>query len=369
MIQPKSMLSVAMAAAFAIAAAVPVASLAQDSKAAPKAAAKSPGPAKSSAPPGPSAAQLAAETEALVKAAKAEGEAVFYSTAIESSSKRVAEAFQAKYGVVAKYLRISSSPLVTRFFAEADANNLATDFVLLAGSVQAFTAEGLKKGYIESMDKAGLPAVQSERFPKRFLTGPTAISAIYPWLIAYNSAKLKGADIPKEWIDVLNPKYKGQVLLVDPRVSEAYLDLWALLQDTHGDAFYARLNEQGVRRYPSGVPAYQALGAGEGLIAMPAVPAGIQDLKEKGAPVEISIPTLTTGLEMHAILPARGKVKHPNAGRLLANYILSENGNKVFNDDKGTVAIYDTSTIPKRYSPPKPENVNRKEALTKLLGF
>ena len=59
----------------------------------------------------------------------------------------------------------------------------------------------------------------------------------------------------------------GQVLLVDPRVSEAYLDLWALLQDTHGDAFYARLNEQGVRRYPSGVPAYQALGAGEGLIA------------------------------------------------------------------------------------------------------
>ena len=102
---------------------------------------------------------------------------------------------------------------------------------------------------------------------------------------------------------------------------------------------------------------------------MPAVPAGIQDLKEKGAPVEISIPTLTTGLEMHAIMPARGKVKHPNAGRLLANYILSEDGNKVFNDDKGTVAIYDTSTIPKRYSPPKPENVNRKDALTKLLGF
>ncbi len=369
------LLSAAVIALFAVSA---TPALAQDakgaaakdaSKAASKAAAKSAPAAKASAPAGPSAAALAAEHEAMVKAAKIEGEAVFYSTAIESSSKRVAEAFFAKYGVVGKYLRISSSPLVTRFFAEADAGNLATDFVLLAGSVKAFTEEGLKKGYIESMDTAGLPAVQSARFPKRFLTGPTAISAIYPWLIAYNSAKLKGADIPREWIDVLNPKYKGQLLLVDPRVSEAYLDLWALLQDTHGDSFYAKLNEQGVRRYPAGVPAYQALGAGEGLLAMPAVPAGIQDLKDKGAPVDISIPTLTTGLEMHAILPARGKIKHPNAGRLLANYILSEDGNKIFNDDKGTVAIYDTSTIPKRYSPPKPENVNRKEALTKLLGF
>lgn len=370
-----AVLSAALAAVFA--AASPA--LAQESKAgaAPKAAskassqpaAKSAPAAKAAAPAGPSAAVLQAEHDAMVKAAKAEGEAVFYSTAIEVSSKRVAEAFFAKYGVTAKYLRISSSPLVTKFFAEADANNLATDVVLLAGSVQAFTGEGLRKGYIESMDKAGLPAVQSPRFPKRFLTGPTAISAIYPWLIAYNSAKLKGAEIPKEWIDVLNPKYKGQLLLVDPRVSEAYLDLWALLQDTHGDSFYTRLNEQGVRRYPSGVPTYQALGAGEGLLAMPAIPAGIQDLKDKGAPVDIVIPTLTTGLEMHVILPARGKIKHPNAGRLLANYILSEEGNKVFNDDKGTVAIYDTSTIPSRYSPPKAENVNRKEALTKLLGF
>ena len=373
--QPKrTLLSVALAAAFAVSAVVSTALSAQESKsgapkAAAKAASKSAPAAKAAAPSGPSAAQLAAETEALVKAAKAEGEAVFYSTAIEVSSKRVAEAFQAKYGVVAKYLRISSSPLVTRFFAEADANNLATDIVLLAGSVKAFTEEGLKKGYLEPMDKAGLPAVQSASFPKRFITGPTAISAIYPWIIAYNSARLKGADIPKEWIDLLNPKYKGQILLVDPRVSDAYLDLWALLQDTHGDSFYARLAEQGVRRYPSGVPAYQALGAGEGLVAMPAVPAGIQDLKDKGAPVDISIPTLTTGLEMHVILPARGKIKHPNAGRLLANYILSEDGNKVFNDDKGTVAIYDTSTIPKRYSPPKAENVSRKEALTKLLGF
>jgi iron(III) transport system substrate-binding protein len=156
---------------------------------------------------------------------------------------------------------------------------------------------------------------------------------------------------------------------VDPRVSEAYLDLWALLQDTHGDSFYKRLAAQEPRRYPSGVPAYQALGAGEGLLAFPAVPAGIKDLKDKGAPMGYVIPQLTSGLEMHVILPARAKVKHPNAGRLLAHYILSEEGNKIFNDDPGTVAIYDTSTIPKRYSPPKPENVKRKEALTKLLGF
>ena len=131
----------------------------------------------------------------------------------------------------------------------------------------------------------------------------------------------------------------------------------------------ASLNEQGVRRYPSGVPAYQALGAGEGLIAMPAVPAGIQDLKDKGAPVDSVMLPYTTGVEIQAALTARAKSKHPAAARLFLNFIMSAEGNRIFNDEPGSISVFDDAGLPKEYVAPSLANQARAAQIRKLLGL
>jgi hypothetical protein len=53
----------------------------------------------------------------------------------------------------------------------------------------------------------------------------------------------------------------------------------------------------------------------------------------------------------------------------MANYLMTEEGNKVFNGDPGGFTVYDTSLMPKDYQPTKPENAARRQEFMKLLGF
>lgn len=311
----------------------------------------------------------AADLDALVKAAKAEGEVLFYSATPENVSKRVAEAFQAKYGMRATYVRLPSVQLFQRYSAEAAAGNIAADALVILGSGVPYAEEGIKNGWIEPLSAVGLPVVKSGEFPAKFFTGPTALVQINPWMIAYNKEKLKG-ELPKDWRDLLNPRFgNGQILLPDPKVSDAYIPFYMLLQERYGDSYFVQLKAQNPRLLPGGIPAIQALGAGEGSVSFPHITATIQGIKDKGAPVGTVLVDVTTGSESHVMVTARGKAKHPNAARLLVNYVMTQEGNKVFNADPGGFTIYDTSRLPKQYEAPKSWTAERKAQLIKQLGF
>jgi len=315
-----------------------------------------------------------ADLEALIKAAKAEGQVTLYSAPTENVPRRVGEAFTAKYGIKFNFTRISSAPLMQRYSVESESGNVGADILWVAGGVAPFAEAALKKGWIESVPQAGLPVVKSGQFPAAFMRTHTSVVQVAPWGIAYNTDKLKGADIPREIKDIVAPRFKGQILLPDPRSSGVYLGFWGLVLERYGEGFFAQLRALEPRRFASGVPAVQALGAGEGLIELPAVSAQVDATRGKGAPINLHFPALTTGLEQEVILTVRARARNPNAARLLANYVMSPDGNKVFNDDPGGVTIYDTSGLPKQYEPPKEGTgaqsaTTRNELITKLLGF
>jgi iron(III) transport system substrate-binding protein len=192
---------------------------------------------------------------------------------------------------------------------------------------------------------------------------------ISPWLIGFNTDKVKGADVPRDWPDVVNAKWKGQIILPDPRATDAYLDFWLLLLDTHGEQFFTQLRALNPRQINSGVPAMATVAAGENTLTFPAVASVVAELKSKGASLGSVIPELTTGIEFHVALTARGKAKHPNAARLFANYVMTQEGNAVMARDSGAVSVFDTSALPKRYQFAKPGAAARKDQLYKLLGF
>ena len=210
--------------------------------------------------------------------------------------------------------------------------------------------------------------VTSGTFPKRFITGPTAVVQILPWLVAYNTNNVKGADIPKDWTDLLKPKWKTQILLSNPKVSDAYIHFWSLLHDKYGDAFFEKLRPN-LRPAATGVQAAQGLGAGEASFLIPAVSPQVMEPMKKGAPVNMVILPYTTGVEQHIVLTARGKTKHPNAARLFADYIMTEEGNKLMNSDPGGFSMYETAKLPKEYHSPRPGATTRRESTAKLLGF
>lgn len=309
-----------------------------------------------------------AEVEALVKAAKAEGEVTFYFALVESTAKRVADGFTAKYGVRAQFVRAPSNATLLRFSTEAAAGNLGADLAFAGGGVE-FGKEGLAKGWLDPIAQAGIPAVRSGEFPARFIAGAGATVTLTPWLIAFHSDKVKGADVPKDWNGLLNPKWNGQILIADPRSSDSYVPFWAALHDAYGDAFFQRLRDLNIRQYKSGIPAAQGMAAGEGSFTIPAIAATVLALKSKGAPVGMVTPDFTVGVETSLFMASRARSKHPNAGRLFAHYVMSQEGNAVFNAEDGAISVYDNSGLPKQYKSPSPEAIARRDQVAKLLGF
>lgn len=314
-------------------------------------------------------ANLQAELDALIKGAKAEGEVSFYSSATENVAKAIGDAFTARYGVKYQFVRLPGAQVPLRYGAEAQTGNFSADLIYIAGSSVTFGEEAIGKGWMDSIPNAGLPVVKSGEFPARFITGPTAIVQVAPWYMAFNNQKVSAADAPKDWMDLLKPQFKGQILIPDPRSSDSYLDLWALLLDKYGEKFFAPLRAQNLRVYSSGVPAVQALGAGEGMVEVPGVPALFAGIAAKGAPLTTVAVDLTTGVEMSVLLTARAKAKHPNAARLLANFSMTQEGNKIFNSAPGDVSVYDTARLPRQYESPKPGVVKRQGEILKALGI
>ncbi len=315
-----------------------------------------------------------ADLEALVKAAKAEGQVQLYSSPTENVPKRVGAAFTAKYGITFNYVRLSSAVLLQRHAAEMEAGSAGADILWASGGLGPYTEGALKRGWIEPVSQAGLPVVKSGEFPRTQMRANTAVIQVVPFIIAYNTDRLKGADIPKEIRDILAPRFKGQILLPDPRSSDVYVAFWGMVLDKFGEGFFAQLRALEPRHYASGSPAVQALAAGEGLLELPTITAAMLATKGTRGPIDQIIPSLTTGLEHEVVLTARARSKFPNAARLLANYVMSPEGNKVFNDDPGGTTIYDAGGLPSQYVPPREGTgaqsaTNRRELLTKLLGF
>ena len=309
-----------------------------------------------------------AELDELVKAAKAEGEVTFYIGLTESVATRIATAFNAKYGIKAQFLRLDGVAAISRYSAEAEAGNFAADVFSVAGGADAFADDALKRGWIEPLGQAGIPVINSGELPAAFNRGRSAIMQVTPYLLAYNSDKVKGADLPKDWRDLLQPKWKGQIVVNNPAVSAAFLDFWGLLQDKYGDAFLSQLREN-IRPVGTPLQGLQGMAAGEGSFMLPMIMSFVQGMKDKGAPLNAVTMEMTTGVVTHVMLTNRTKSRHPNAGRLFVNYVLSPDGNQVVNADPGGFSIYDSSRLPRQYESPKPGMVVRKDAIVKLLGF
>jgi hypothetical protein len=53
----------------------------------------------------------------------------------------------------------------------------------------------------------------------------------------------------------------------------------------------------------------------------------------------------------------------------MANYAMAQEGNKVFNDDPGSVTIYDVRGLPADYQAPKAGAVARKDLIVRLFGL
>lgn len=154
-----------------------------------------------------------------------------------------------------------------------------------------------------------------------------------PAVIAFNSRAVSRAEAPRDWDEILEPRWRDQVLIRDPMASGTMRAIWGLIIErslrTTGDtaagmAWLRRLDAQ-TRAYTLNPAVLDAkLARQEGLVTLWDLP-DILISRSKGLPFDYVFPRSGTVVIDDAIGLVRGS-RHPAAAKAFIDFVGSEEG-------------------------------------------
>lgn len=139
-----------------------------------------------------------------------------------------------------------------------------------------------------------------------------------PEVIVYNSAAVTAADAPRDWDDVLDPKWKDKVLIRNPNPSDSMRAIygamiWRFYKDTNSSEKgyeWLRKLDANVHEYTAdGTLLMQKMARQEGLISLWDLPDVRLYQEQKKLPVAYNIPTSGTPVVIDGIALVRGDRK------------------------------------------------------------
>jgi iron(III) transport system substrate-binding protein len=297
-------------------------------------------------------AQSQTDLSALIGGAKQEKEVVWYTTTSAGDNQAIVAGFTKKYPFLkVQVLRSTGEKLRQRVLAETQAGQFFSD-VLSVSSMEM----GLLKSrnLLQPYD-----APEAESYPVKTKDRDKMFTAIYArnFVMGYNTAMVAEKDRPKDWPDLLDPKWKGKIGM-DEEEFEWYgtlVDYWGREKAAKFIRAFAAQQPQ-LRRGHSLLA--QLMAAGEFPVAI-VFPFEIEQLKLKGARVDWSATSdpIVTSINVMAV---SAKAPHSNAGKLLVNYVLSEEGQTIIKNVsrvpirpgiKPTMAKLDQSALKIHYVP------------------
>ncbi|HEX9452884.1 MAG TPA: extracellular solute-binding protein [Candidatus Binatia bacterium] len=255
----------------------------------------------------------------LYPKAKQEGSLVVYTIWDVEHIRSILAAFNKRFpDINATYWQGTRSEIIARTLTEFQGDQKSTDVILSEGAPVVLRAAGAIEPY---------NTVQASALLLHDPTLPTVSLQIMA--LSYNTKKLKAADLPKSWEDVINPKYKGMVALDDPLRAGPLSGLLAGMKeywkdDARWTKYVKGLKALNVTVHKSTSAMFRLLIAGEYSIAMPALLHDVVEEKDKGSPVDYlkSAAPIISAQQ----LGIYGKAPHINGAKLFAEWMIAPEG-------------------------------------------
>jgi iron(III) transport system substrate-binding protein len=264
-----------------------------------------------------------AETlDSVIEGAKKEGGILWYEAFSRQEGEIVLKAFQKKYPFVQKldYSEVPASQKQARFVQESLAGGPTTDiFLSSSAGLETFKTQGL---LLPSDWKALGVDTSPVKTPNPYLIHYT--TAVYVGL--YNPTRVSDADAPKNWDDLINPKFKGRVgTWSRPPGFVVLSTAWGA--DKVRD-YVKKLAALEPRLYQGTYPLAQAVGAGEVDVGAVGSYDASMRILQKGAPLKM-VPLDPTPLSLlYGSVAKYGK--NPNTAKLFVMWMASAEGALVF---------------------------------------
>jgi len=272
------------------------------------------------ATPAASDADVAAK---LYEAAKKEGTVMAYANGTQQELDQFGAAFEKKYpGVKFTGYPGTSEVLRDKIATEARAGRPVADIIARDAfeNVEPYLTMG-------ALDKYASPELKN--FDTKYIDPQNlwTIQSYYVYVIEYNTKAISRDQAPKSYADMLKPEYKGKLGLEANAVPWFTYMLKIMGQDK-GMEYMKALAQQKPRLVSGHTSLHKLIVSGEIPISVYMYNFRPMPDKETGAPVDWIDPVETTP-SASLFTSVIKNAPHPNAARLLADFMLSEDAAKI----------------------------------------
>jgi iron(III) transport system substrate-binding protein len=255
--------------------------------------------------------------DGVVAAARKEGRVVLYSAFVGLAAHQdLKKEFEAAYGITVDILEARASEVRERIRIEQAAGRFAAD---VSENGRTTTTLQIDQDHVFQPFGA-LPSLGHLKAEFRADEIRLPVFAIVYGILA-NTTLVKGADEPKSWLDIADPRWKGKILADDLRTLGGGGVLFFVLQEQFGRGFQEKLAAQDLK-FSREIPANERrVARGEYPLYLPVGLTSVPELK--GLPVKFIAPK--EGLPYIGYdLALLKNAPHPNAARLLMEFYLGK---------------------------------------------
>jgi iron(III) transport system substrate-binding protein len=263
---------------------------------------------------------LGAQTGPLEQARK-EAEVVLYSTITVGAFNELNKAIRGKYPFLnVRHIRLGPAQQLARITQEQRAGQFLADVVYNNLLHLIYMKEN---GILAKYESPESKFLMKEAHDTEGVWVGGDIDVL---VTGFNTKMISRSDIPTTYEGFLDSRLKGQ-LAINSNNPYALVGMVSLRGEDQGIAYMKKLAQQSLRPVQGFTHMANLLAAGEYPIAMMSQVTKIEELKEKGAPVDWA-PNTPNFSTVGAYAVTRN-APHQAAARLLIDFVLSEQGQRV----------------------------------------
>jgi len=243
-----------------------------------------------------------------------------YTSLAPTESGPLAQAFEKKTGIRVELWRALSEKVVQRAITEARARRFSVDVVETNAPEMEMMAREKLFAELDSPYLADLPAAA---VPKHRLWIPDRMNF---FVVAYNTAKVRRDELPKNYLGFLDPKWRGRIGIeaTDAEWMATLVKAWGT---EAGLAHFRKLAELRPDVRKGHVLLAELIAAGEVQVGLTVYNANAESLKRKGAPIDW-LPVQPVVARPQGIAVARN-APNPKAARAFVDFVLSPEGQQL----------------------------------------
>ncbi|KMY50959.1 extracellular solute-binding protein [Peribacillus loiseleuriae] len=263
-----------------------------------------------------------------------EDKIVVYSPHGKDILSKFEKQFEEKYNIDVEWLDMGSQEILDRVRSEK--NNPQADVWWGAPSTNFNQAkdDGLLAAYQPTYSTS---LDEGFRDPDWYWTGTSQT----PEVIMYNSKKLSKDEVPKDWDELLDPKWKDEIIIRYPLASGTMRTIFSsMIYRTYKDtndpkAGYDWLTklDQNTKEYSANPEMmYNKVAKGEGSLSVWAMPDVVMLKENKNYPFEFVIPESGTPVLTEGIAIVEG-AKHPKAAEAFYEFVNTPEAAKILAEE------------------------------------